>query len=255
MVQAKAKIVERESERGYVHLKLRAARLAARLAPGQPVLIRAGAGLDPYLPRTFYPLAIEEDSLDIRIPPDADRGHAWLRTRSVGQTLDCLGPVGRGFIVPDHARHLLCLGEGEWAWALLSLVERASARGAAVTLGVEAVSAARAVPPRRLPLSVEYRLATIDGSRGRKGRLREFWSDLLPWADAIAAAGSLTFLSELASAIEEHRLLLPRGYAQALYPISFFCGVGACQACVRDVAGGHRRVCLRGPVFDLVDML
>ncbi|NOX61859.1 MAG: hypothetical protein GXP42_07920 [Chloroflexi bacterium] len=255
MIQTKAHVVKRESERGHVILTLKAAALAMRLGPGQPILVRPGPGLDPYLPRTFHPLSIQDDLLSIRIPPDADRGHAWLRARSVGETLDCLGPVGRGFRIAAQARRLLCLGEGEWAWTLLSLVEKAVAQGVAVTLAVEATSATRAIPAQRLPLAVEYRLATVDGSRGRRGRISTLLPELLSWADAVAAAGTMAFYQTLAAAIEEQRLLLRHGYAQALYPSTFFCGVGACQTCARDVAGGRRRVCLRGPVFDLADIV
>ena len=51
------------------------------------------------------------------------------------------------------------------------------------------------------------------------------------------------------------RYEISRGFVQALYPATFLCGNGACQTCVADVAGGRRRVCQRGPVFDLADVV
>jgi len=82
-------------------------------------------------------------------------------------------------------------------------------------------------------------------------RMEVLVADPANWADAIAAAGSSSFYFHLAEAIRAHRLVLPRGFGQALVAANFLCGVGACMACAADVAGGRRRVCLRGPVFDL----
>jgi NAD(P)H-flavin reductase len=95
----------------------------------------------------------------------------------------------------------------------------------------------------------------MDGTRGRKGRLASHFSDLPAWADAIVIAGSLSLYHRLADVIQGQRGLLVKGFVQALYPSSFLCGTGACLSCVADVAGGRRRVCLRGPVFDLADLM
>jgi A/G-specific adenine glycosylase len=90
---------------------------------------------------------------------------------------------------------------------------------------------------------------------GAPDRLEDFWGELLTWADVVMAAGSLSFYRRLVEAIRIHRLVVRRGLAQVLYPATFLCGIGACLACAADVAGGRRRVCLRGPVFDLTDVV
>jgi hypothetical protein len=79
-------------------------------------------------------------------------------------------------------------------------------------------------------------------------------SGLLPWAEELCASTGLDAYGALAETVTAVRFVLPRGFAQVIYPMQFLCGTGACQACVADVAGGRRRVCLRGPVFDLVDV-
>lgn len=251
IVQSRARLVERRVIGAVHELRLHDPRLAGRLGPGQAVLVRTGWGLLPYLRRSFYPIAIAADSWVLRVPPDGDLGHAWLRTAPEGSELDCLGPVGVGFRLPDGVRRVLCLGEGDTTWALLPVVVEADAFQLAVTLAAEVVTARQAIPPARLPAAVEYRLTTVEGGRGR---LDAFWAELLPWADVVIAAGSLAFYRRLAAAIRDHRLVLTRGFAQVLYPATFLCGTGACLACVADVAGGRRRVCLRGPVFDLTDL-
>ncbi len=255
MIQTRALLSHRKTSGAAQLLQLQAPELAARLQPGQAVLISSGWGLDPYLRRTFYPIAIDEERFTIRLPLDGDRGRAWLRLATVGVELDSLGPVGKGFSLPAQARRILCLGQGDAAWTLLPLVQSASARGYAVTLAVEAMTRRQLIPTAMLPVSVEYHIATTDGSAGRKGDLRSLLPELLPWADAVMAAADRAFYRHLGQRIEEARVLLPRGFAQALYQMDFLCGTGACQACAVDVAGGRRRVCLRGPVFDLLDIL
>ena len=255
MIQTQALLETKESAGAVQILRLRAPDLASRMHPGQPVLIQTGWGADPFLRRTFYPIAIDEAGFAIRLPLDGDRGRAWLRLAHPGSELDCLGPVGNGFSLPAQARRILCLGQSESAWALLPVVQQAAAQGYSVTLATEALTKRQLIPPSMLPISVEYHITTTDGSAGRKGGLHLLLPQLLSWADAVITAADMDFYRLLARAIEDVRILLPRGYAQALYQMDFLCGVGACQACAADVAGGRRRVCLRGPVFDLVDIL
>lgn len=255
MIQTRASLYARETAGPAQLLRLQAPDLAAQLHAGQAVLIQTGWGYDPFLRRTFYPVAITPEGFTIRLPLDGDRGRSWLRMASEGAELDCLGPVGRGFTLPARAQHILCLGQGDAAWSLLPLVKDASARGYAVTLAVEALTRRQIIPASLLPISVEYHTATTDGSAGRKGDLRSMLPDLLSWADAVIAAADTDFYRLLGRAIEDVRGLLPRDYAQALYQMDFLCGTGACQACAVDIAGGRRRVCLRGPVFELVDVL
>ena len=255
MIQTRALLANRETTGAVQLLRLHTPDLASRLQPGQAVLIATGWGNDPYLRRTFYPVAITPEEFTIRLPLDGDRGRAWLRMAPEGAELDCLGPVGGGFTLPQQARRILCLGQGDAAWALLPLVLEAAAQGYAVTLATSAVTRRQLIPTRLLPISVEYHIATTDGSAGRKGDLRTLLPDLLSWADAVVAAADMPFYRHLGQAIEAARVLLPKGYAQALYQMDFLCGTGACQACAVDIAGGRRRVCLRGPVFDLVDIL
>lgn len=255
MLQIKAQLIQRKTYGVSQELRLFAPKLAQRLTAGQPVLVRTGWGLDSYLRRSFHPVTIDAESWTLRLPPSGDRGHAWLRMVPEGSELDCLGPIGVGYTLTDGARHVLCLGEGEMAWALLPAVTQAAERRLSVTLAVGAASARYTIPANRLPLAVEYRVVTTDGSRGRKGHLVALLPELLPWADAILAAGSIDFYHQLTESVQTQRGMLVQGFVQALYQTSFLCGTGACLSCVADIAGGRRRVCLRGPVFDLVDLL
>jgi dihydroorotate dehydrogenase electron transfer subunit len=250
MIQFVATLTDRRHLGATVELRLQAPEAAA-WGPGQPILVRAGPGIHPYLRRTFLPVALEADALWVRLPPDGDLGHAMLRTAPAGAPLDCLGPVGNGYSVPPGVRNLLCIGEGEAAWALLPAVEVAERRGLAVTMAAESRTTRELIPAGRLPAAAEYVVGTREAGNVGLGPAVEA---PLRWADLVLAAGSLQFYSRLAAAAGAARYGALAGFVQALYPATFLCGSGACQACAVDVAGGRRRVCLRGPVFDLTDL-
>jgi dihydroorotate dehydrogenase electron transfer subunit len=259
LTQATGTITERRAAGAALELVVRSPEIARLLAPGQPVLVKAGPTLSPYLRRTFYPIALGAQDFTLRISPSSDWGDAWLRVMPVGAEIDCLGPVGNGFSVDTGVRNLLCVGEGAQAWSLLPLIGWADAAGLSVTFvaGAQSVRYAHsgALPPARLPAGVEYHLVSSDGRPDVVRPLMSTLSDLLPWADALCAAMTGDAYDALADTVRAARYRLSRGFAQAIYPSQFLCGTGACQACVSDVAGGRRRVCLRGPVFDLTDIV
>jgi dihydroorotate dehydrogenase electron transfer subunit len=252
VLQITAELVERRTAGPAQELRLRAPELARRLSAGQAVLVRAGWGLEPFLRRTFHPIAVDAESWTLRVPPSGDWGHAWLRTAAPGTGIDCLGPVGRGYEVAPGARNLLCTGEGEAAWALLPAVVAASAAGLSTAFAVQAARERDLIPPGRLPPAVEYRFIRSEGSRQPGPAALGEW---LGWADLVLVAGSLEFYGRLAEAIKTVRFGVSRGFAQVLYPQAFFCGTGACLSCVADLPGGRRRICRHGPVLDLADIL
>lgn len=262
MLQTTATLIARASIGPAQQLTLQAPELARALGSGQAVLLKTGWGQELYLRRTFYPVAIDDETWAVRVPPGSDWGHAWLRAAPLGTQVDCLGPIGIGFGVPLGVRNVLCIGVGESAWSLLPVVALAEGRGLAVTLAMEARTARELIPAQRLPAAVEYHALTADS-----GSTAGQWTDLLAgpasgvragllgWADVVVAAGPLIFYGQLAAAVKSVRYEISPGFAQVLYPAAFLCGTGACQSCVADVAGGRRRICLRGPVFDLADMM
>jgi dihydroorotate dehydrogenase electron transfer subunit len=253
VLQIVAELVERRTYGPAQEIRLRAPELARRLSAGQAVLVRAGWGTEPFLRRTFYPIALDAESWTLRLPPSGDWGHAWLRTAATGTEIDCLGPVGRGYLIGAGARNLLCAGEGDAAWALLPACGAADSAGLSTAFAMQAARESDLIPPSRLPTSVEYRSIRpdFDGRPTASAALSEW----LGWADLVLVAGSQDFYMRLAEAIRSVRYTVSPGFAQVLHPQRFFCGTGACPSCVADLASGRHRVCRHGPVLDLTDLL
>jgi dihydroorotate dehydrogenase electron transfer subunit len=222
--------------------------------PGQFLMLRCGPAWTPYLRRSLFPVEMREDSLALWINSLADEGLAWLSRRKVGDSLDLIGPLGKGFLVQPQQRRLLLVAEAAHVAPLLALMQLQLARQGSVVLLLQGQTVTDLLPPGTLPPSVEYYTATADGSAGDADALDTLLVGALPWADALATAGSIAFLRRLQRRLEEVRPQPYRGFAQAVAPVPLPCGAGACLACLVDTGRGHHRACQRGPVFDLAEL-
>jgi dihydroorotate dehydrogenase electron transfer subunit len=222
--------------------------------PGQFLMLRCGPAWTPYLRRPLFPVEMREDSLALWIDSLADEGLAWLSRRKLGDSLDLIGPLGKGFSIQPQQRHLLLVAEAAHVAPLLALMQLQLARQGSVVLLLQGQTATDLLPPGALPPSVEYYTATADGSAGAADALDSLLARAIPWADALAAAGSTGFLRRLQRRMEEVRPQPYRGFVQAVAPVPLPCGAGACLACLVDTGRGYHRACQRGPVFDLAEL-
>jgi hypothetical protein len=69
MLQTTAELIDRRTAGPAQELTLRAPELTRALVPGQAVLVKCGWGLEPYLRRTFYPIAVDDETWTLRVPP------------------------------------------------------------------------------------------------------------------------------------------------------------------------------------------
>lgn len=235
-------------------LRVQGARDLLACRPGQFVMLRCGPAWSPYLRRALFPVDVRDDSLALWIDSLADEGLAWLGRRRVGDVLDLIGPLGKGFALQPQQRRLLLVAEAAHVAPLLALMQMQLARQGSVVLLLQGQTAADLLPPGALPPSVEYYTATADGSAGDSDALDALLVRALPWADALAAAGGALFLRRVQRRMGETRPEPYRGFAQAIAPVPLPCGGGACLACLVDTGRGHHRACQRGPVFDLTEL-
>lgn len=238
---------------GMALLHLHAPEIAASAQPGQFVLARCADGADPLLRRPFPLFSIEP--LAIRILVRADEpGRRWLAHQPAGQAIDILGPMGQGFTLSSTTRHLVLVADGIGIAAVAGLAASAVKTGLSVVVLAGAPSAGTLLPASLLPAEVEYRVATADGSRGRKGAVADLLPEVIQWADQVCAAGSPALYRALNDAIAKHRFLVDKDFAQVWLLGAVACGVGTCLSCTVETRRGAALSCREGPVFRLGDL-
>jgi dihydroorotate dehydrogenase electron transfer subunit len=232
----------------FARVTLAAPDVASGLAAGRFVLAELGDTLRSPL----FPAHLGARAFDILVPPDHPAGRLQL-----GDTVNILGPLGRGFRVPDSARRLLLVADTAHLPTLLSLAQPKNQipppePGFSVALLLSGPTATELYPIRFLPPALEVHIVTTDGSAGHGGSPLELFPDLARWADCICIAGKPETYPPLADIVREVRLGPRPDFAQALVLPPLVCGVGACQGCGVEAAHGIKLACTDGPVFDLL---
>lgn len=180
-------------------------------------------------------------------------GTAWLYQRQAGESLDVLGPLGRGFEPPDPNRPWLLVGGGVGIPPVYAALKAWPGAVDQVTVVLGARTAAYVIMADDFGrLGVEPVVATDDGTRGHQGTVMgavETWIQEHPDGQ-VAACGPTPMLGAVHRAAS--RL---EGPVQLALEQRMGCGIGACLACVvpAEPVGPqgprYRRVCTEGPVF------
>lgn len=205
-----------------------------------------------YLRRPLHtagpPIPVESNAgnrLDLLLRPADDPGMQWLAARPPGTTINLMGPYGRPFALPLHARTLLVISLPDLVPIWLPAIHELLDRGGRITL-LTPPGASTDGLLSQLPLAVELRAATGNAQWSRH------LADTLRWADNVCAALPSTDYQPLADALRLARYRVEPGYAHAWVAADLACGFGACLACVVAVRdGGMTRACVHGPIFPL----
>lgn len=186
----------------------------------------------------------------------AGRGTRGLATLQPGDTLDALGPLGRGFRLTEGTRHVLMVARGVGLATLAPLADLATASGARVTAVLSARSPELVMARDTLEAAGASVIAVTD-TDGRSDPVR-----LRAMLEARHAETPFDFAATCGS----NRLFhLVRDLAvawgipgQVALEARMGCGLGLCYACVVPVtdstgAEDYARVCWDGPVFSLAE--
>ena len=264
-------IFNKELTPGYWHMRASAPATFAQADPGQFVMVRVSAAIDPLLRR---PLAVLDAGM---LPPEqakpgqeaffdmlyhvVGKGTGILAQAAPGSAIEVLGPLGKGFDLgkPDEEKLLVGGGIG---LAPLYLLARTLLQQKAETVHVFAGGRSREDVlffDEFAQLGAHCHAATNDGSFGEKGfvavPLAQHLDQLKGRAVTIFACGPEPMLRAVAKIATE------RGVpCQVSLEGYMACGVGACLACVTpgrnhsEATPDFRCVCTEGPVFDVNDL-
>jgi len=203
-------------------------------------------------------------------------GPATLRmtTLSTGDRIGIIGPLGRGYRIPDGKKMVLLLGGGMGTPPLQHLAQSLTARDNIIDIvSLAGAKTAQALPfegrldelsqhlgfsvPEFAKYGIESLIATDDGSAGYRGLVTDYlaeWlekSDLLSDDIIICACGPEPMLASVAQIAQEKNI-----DCQVSMERRMACGIGLCQSCAVEckVAGSNETIykmcCQDGPVFD-----
>jgi dihydroorotate dehydrogenase electron transfer subunit len=244
----------------YSVLALAAPSIAATAQPGQFVMVKAASGHDPLLRRPFSVFEILRDSDGTPTGISLMNKRIGVSTRllyeaRVGQSVACLGPLGRPFSIVSAGSEGWMVAGGVGLAPFATLAEALTARGVRCTLFYGARSGAELFYLSLFKrLGVELVVTTEDGSQGERGRVTA------PLERRLAALSAQTPTMVYACGPEGMLAAAAKLAAQYGQPCQVSvervmgCGMGGCYSCVvpmRNDHGGfhHVRSCLAGPVL------
>jgi len=208
-------------------------------------------------------------------------GPATLRmtTLSAGDHIGIIGPLGRGFQIPDVKKMVLLVGGGMGTPPLQHLAQSLTARDE----GFDVVSLAGAKTAEALPFEgrldeisqqlgfsvpefakygIESLIATDNGSAGYHGLVTDCLTEWLEKSDIsfddiiICACGPEPMLARVAQIAREKNI-----DCQVSMERRMACGIGLCQSCAVEckVSDSNETVykmcCQDGPVFDAKEVV
>lgn len=227
-------------------LRVEALEIAKLATPGQFVQVKQG-DYDPLLPRPFAVSLAENGYIEILYEVKG-KGSRLLSFAREGELVSLLGPLGRGFTLPDNQDETLMLIAGGIGLAPLRYLSWVAAKknfSLVVLYGDK--NAVRSLPleellPRNLPF---YSLVEEGGER--TGFVTDFLDEVIVRHRPLHffVCGPRTMLKEVQIKLTSKGF----GNAQFCFEERMSCGYGACQGCAILTRNGFKRVCKEGPVF------
>src|SRR5437867_3108723 len=132
-------IANRPLSSDYNVVALAAPAIAADAAPGQFVMVRTGAGRDPLLRRPFSVFEVLRDRAGVPTGISLLNKRIGISTSLLyaaqpGQTIACLGPLGRPFRLVDRPTEAWMVAGGVGLAPFATLAESLHSRGVRSTL-------------------------------------------------------------------------------------------------------------------------
>ncbi|MDA8395885.1 MAG: dihydroorotate dehydrogenase electron transfer subunit [Candidatus Dormibacteraeota bacterium] len=212
-----------------LHLLTLEAPAASRAAlPGEFAQLQVAVG--PLLRRPFSFCGVDPGqgtvSFYLRVYGEGTRRLAHL---TPGSCLRLLGPLGRGFSLPETSGTSLLVAGGVGAAPFPHLAAQLLARGERVLWLNGAAGSAQLFPLRLMPGGLAGSVqVTFDGSSERRGLVTDALPELLAEVDRVYACGPNPMLQAVA---ETAARLQPEALVEVSIEAPMGCGFGTCLGC------------------------
>jgi len=249
---ARARIIHKESWKNYHLLGIETPRIAREAQPGQFLMVRVNSQLYPLLRRPFSIHAREEDAVEIFFVKTGI-GTAILAEKKAEESLDIIGPLGKGFTVEESLKgKTACLiGGGRGIAPIYFLAQELRSRDIHPKIFYGGKTAADLpLLPKFEAAGFEILSSTDDGSFGFRGLVSELLKEELERSRPahIYACGPEPMMKTITTLADARNVP-----AQFSLESIMGCGIGACWGCVKRIKRGDRaewvKICEEGPVF------
>jgi len=256
--QVSAEIVSNKRVGAYHHMVISVGDIATHAKPGNFVAISVGGtGSSMILRRAFaiYRATGRESGvgyIELVVAPHG-QGSTWLTSRSAGDVVDLVGPLGTAFGIPTQPVRALLVGGGYGSAPLFGLSEVLKSRGCRVDMVLGASSAMKIYAPLEGKRSVNsLTITTDDGSAGIAGKVSDVIPELIEnnQIEIIYSCGPMGMLEAITKISIEKDVM-----HQCAIEESMACGIGICMTCVLPIKGEDgvirmTRSCIDGPVVN-----
>ena len=235
----------------YYVLRLQSSQQLPEIFPGQFVNVLVEDSKTTFLrrPISVYDVNREENTLDLLIQIVGD-GTEKLSHVKVGENVNLLYPLGRGFSWETRNKNVLLVGGGVGLAPLLYLAKNLNNNGISVTTLIGGRAKNNIIELDNFKETGEVYISTEDGSVGEKGlltthsimkRIGEF--------DKVFTCGPDPMMRAVARIARQHEI-----DCEVSLENMMACGIGACLCCVEETTTGNRCVCTDGPVFNINEL-
>ncbi len=233
-------------------IKLQTSSALPKIYPGEFVNIDIKNTDEVFLRRPFsiFEVDYEKKVLSILVKI-LGRGSKKLTESKVGDTLNIVFPLGKGFTYPSPGERILLVGGGSGVAPMLFL----SKESGLPVKNVDIILGARTIED--LIDATEYtkygtlHFTTEDGSTGTKGFVTNhpIFHGKLGQYSKIYACGPDAMMKAVAKQAKEAGV-----FCEVSLENLMACGFGVCLCCIEPTSKGNLCVCTEGPVFNINDL-
>ena len=230
-------------------MRIESPRIAQTVQPGQFIHLRVPGMEDHILRRPFsiYDVVVSSGYLDV-LYQERGFGSRHMTHLVANQLVDNIGPVGRGWSLPQDITRVLIVGGGVGAAPLLMQTRALVSAGVVVDVVLGAQTKNTLVTLERFEATgAHIHVATDDGSSGVAGFCTIPAAELLAahHYDLVACCGPEPLMRRIADAAHQAGVSCEVSLERRMA-----CGVGACLSCVVETSKGRQRACVDGPIFN-----
>lgn len=256
---------------GVFRMRVRCPSASRQARPGQFIMLQVSNQTAPLLRRPFSLCGADGETIEL-LYRVAGAGTSIMAAWKAPQAVNFIGPLGRGFAIPEGLETAYVVAGGIGAAPLLFLLQHLGAqrKGCGISLFMGGKTADELMMLEDFkPLPARIFMATDDGAAGFHGLVTDLFSahiEKLPKHDphrtGLFSCGPRA-MAKVMTAVAE-RFGIP---CQVSLEEKMACGIGACLGCAiktRSCAGAaaagsgtfsFQRVCAEGPVFNSSELV